>query len=333
MKKYILFFLLITRISLAQITDFNNINFQKADNIAQLHMGENLYNLPLLTYKLTSKLTTDVEKFRAIYKWVCNNIRGDFKQHRQVSKNREKFKNNPTSYILWNNQYKKKAFEKLRRHKKTMCTGYAYLIKEMCFLAGIRSIIIEGYGRTVSSNIDSLEILNHSWNAVKLNKKWYLCDATWSSGYMDERNNFVKEYNDGYFLTKPELFSKNHFPKNKKWLLNSKISKEEFVSQPLLYNEAFKYKVSPLSPTKMKLKVAKLKDIDFKFKILEKIDLNSISLIYFAGNSEKKLAIDNIKKQNDIVRFNCKFMWKGVYDIHLKINNDVLMTYSIEVVQ
>ena len=73
-----------------------------------------------------------------------------------------------------------------------MCTGYAYLIKEMCFIADLDCEIIDGYARAFDANVNGLESLNHSWNAVKLNNKWYLCDATWSSGYMVNNSLFVK---------------------------------------------------------------------------------------------------------------------------------------------
>src|SRR5690606_12898203 len=127
------------------------------------------------------------------------------------------------------------------KNKKTMCTGYAYLIKEMCFLANIESKIIDGYGRTTASNVDSLETINHSWNAVKLNNKWYLCDATWSSGYTLNNYLFIKDYNDGYFLTDPILFATNHYPIDKKWFLNITLEQSEFESPPLVYGELFKH--------------------------------------------------------------------------------------------
>jgi len=61
----------------AQISDFKNINFKNADNIAFNYRGNDLSNLPELAHNLTHNLTTDVEKFRAIYTWVCTNIKAD----------------------------------------------------------------------------------------------------------------------------------------------------------------------------------------------------------------------------------------------------------------
>lgn len=331
MKIITLISLLIFSISNAQIVDFNNIDFTKADNIAKLNKGENLQNLPLLSYKLTAKLSTKVEKFRAIYTWVCTNINGDNRQHDKVSKMRKKYKNDSIALAKWNNEYKKKAFKKLLKHNKTMCTGYAYLIKELAFLADIDCKIIDGYGRTITSNVDSLETVNHSWNAVKLGEKWYLCDATWSSGYMNENYTFIKDYNDGYFLTNPILFAKNHFPSQEKWLLNKVTTSTRFLNSPLIYGEAFKHKIISLTPSKMNIEVQKNAVVNFNFKSLKNINLNKVSLILFLGNTEEKFNIYNIKKEKGLITFKNRFKWKGFYDVHLKIEDAIVATYSIKV--
>ncbi|WP_439150877.1 transglutaminase domain-containing protein [Winogradskyella sp.] len=209
-------FIIFSKLTLAQISDFKHIDFTKVDNIVKLHEGNELNNLPLLAHKLTSKLPTGVEKFRAIYLWVCLNINGDAYQHNKVSRKRKKFKNDSLGYIAWNEDFKKIAFKKLLKYKTIMCTGYAYLIKELCFIADIECEIIDGYARSFETNVEALKSINHSWNAVKLNNKWYLCDATWSSGYMINGSIFVKDYNNGYFLTDPILFAKNHYPLRQK---------------------------------------------------------------------------------------------------------------------
>lgn len=212
-----------------------------------------------------------------------------------------------------------------------MCTGYAYLIKELCYLCGIDSVIINGYARSVNSNIKELEMANHSWNAIKLNNKWYLCDATWSSGYLNQNNVFIKEYNNGYFLTDPILFEKNHFPLQQKWLLNEFITVSSFVNAPLVYGETFKYKIIPISPPNMELSISKNNEIKFSFKTTKNISTKNISLVYYEGSKEKILKIYNTKNENEIISFNYKFKYKGIYDTHLKINGNVVSTYTIKI--
>ena len=211
MKVHFGFFLLIfVFISQAQISDFKDVDFTKANNTAKRNHGRSLKNLPLLVHHLTSNLDTDVEKFRSIYLWVCQNIDGDASQHKKVYKQRKKLSGDNDRYLEWNNDFKIEAFEILKKRKKTMCTGYAYLIKELCFIADIKCEIIDGYGRSFDRNVEALEMVNHSWNAVKLDNRWYLCDPTWSSGFMVNGDLFVRNYNNGYFLTEPELFAKSN---------------------------------------------------------------------------------------------------------------------------
>jgi hypothetical protein len=333
LKKSLLFSILILVLgqSYAQISDFESINFTRADNRAVLHEGRSLENLPVLAHDLTFNLDTEVEKLRAIYRWVCHNISGDIRQNNITSRKREKYRNDSIAYLKWNAEYKRIAFKTLLRRKKTMCTGYAYLIKELCFLANIEAVIVDGYGRTVASNVEALDMTNHSWNAVKLNDKWYLCDATWSSGYMVNDALFINDYNAGYFLAEPKLFAKNHYPIQEKWLLNATLSASEFVESPLIYGATFEHQIIPVSPTRLTTKAILDTEVHFSFKILEQVDGESIQLVQYSGSREKALEIDGFNYENGTVRFTSKFRHKGTYDVHLKIGSDVVASYIMRV--
>lgn len=330
MKSILFSFLILTfNISNAQVSDFMSIDFNKADSIALHYKDHSLNNLPLLAHKLTTSLITDVEKLRAIYTWICTNIKGDFNQDRKVLNKQKKFKNDSLAYMEWNEEYKQTVYKKLVKYKKTMCTGYAYLLKELCFYAHIKTDIVNGYGRTVYSNIDSLELTNHSWNAVKLQDKWYLCDATWSSGYMDSSGSFVQEYNDGYFLADPELFAQNHYPIEKKWLLLDVLVQTPFIASPLVYGEAFKHKLLPALPKEMKVHSTKNKKVFFKLKTLENKEKNSISLVYFLGDRKIEILTSEMKSSNEFITFACTFKYTGIYDVHLSVDDDIVATYTI----
>ncbi len=315
----------------AQTSDFKTIDFTRADRIASVYKGARIDNLSLLAHQLTHSLPTTVEKFRAIYTWVCANISGDYVQHTKVLRTRKKLKNDPTALAQWNQEYKKNVFKKLLKHQKTMCTGYAYLIKELCHLANIEAVIVDGYGRNAASNVQSLDIPNHSWNAVKINQKWYLCDATWSSGYMTSNGTFIQAYNNGYFLADPALFGKNHFPLKQQWLLNEPITAAAFVSAPLVYEKAFEHAILPISPAYLETTILKNEAIPFRFKTTTPMADKTISLIYYHGTKEYRLPITNIQHQSGIVSFSCTFKHRGTYDTHLKINDDIVATYTIKV--
>lgn len=316
----------------AQVSDFETVDFTRADNTAKLYEGYALDNLALLAHELTHKLPTDVEKFRAIYYWVCHNIKVDGKQDREVIEKRIELKNDRAAYLKWNESYKKVALKKLFEDKKTMCSGYAYLIKKLSTLAGIESEIINGYGRTNATNVNELELVNHAWNAVKLNDKWYLCDANWASGYLDDQNIFVKDYNDGFFLTDPLLFAQSHYPLQKEWFLRADLEEAEVLASPLVYTETYKHNVLPVSPKKMHLTKPQNEEITFSFRSSEAIDLDKISLIYYLGVKEKPFKIYDLKHENGITTFKYTFKRKKFYDVHLKIEDDIVATYTIDVI-
>lgn len=331
MKQVLIFLVFCCNISYAQLSDFETIDFTRADNIAKLNANSSLNNLPALADQLTSKLTTDVEKFRAIYFWVCHNISGDSRQHNTVAQMRRKLQNDSIALMNWNTKYKQFVFKKLLKRKKTMCTGYAYLIKELCFLANLECEIIDGYARSFDTNVEKLEDPNHSWNAVKLNNKWYLCDATWSSGFMILNNLFVKEYNEGYFLADPILFAKSHYPLHKKWLLNDTLIQNEYVAGPLVYGETFKHNIIPIRPEKMNVNINKNTEINFSFQSSKEISTNKISLVKISKNNQKQLKIYDIKTESGLIQFKHLFKQKGLHDVHLKVNNDIVATYVINV--
>lgn len=321
----------IVSFSVAQVSDFNTVDFTRADNIAKLNEGEDLDNLPVLAHKLTANLKTDIEKFRAIYLWVCQNIKGDTTQDSKVFKYKRKLAHDTVAYLKWNNEFKVKAFKKLLKRKKTMCTGYAYLIKELCFLADIECVIVDGYGRSVSANVEALDFANHSWNAVKLNNKWYLCDATWSSGF-SINTNFIKDYNDGYFLTDPILFAKNHFPLNKKWFLNDSLANTKFTPQAIVYGETFKHKIIPTHPKTLNVTTKKDEALHFSFKTLASTSQDDIELIHFIGLKEHAFKIENFQINDNNISFSNSFKHKGNYDVHLKIDNSIVATYTVSVI-
>lgn len=202
----------------AQRSDFKNINFKKADDIAMSLKGEALNNLPILAYKLTYTLETDVERFRAIYIWVCHNIENDYDLMQKNKRKHRKFRGNLIQLETWNTTFKKEVFYTLLNKKKTLCSGYAYLIKALATYAGLQVEIVKGYGK-ISASFKSIKMPNHAWNTIKLNGKWYVCDATWASGFITDTLLFEFNYNNDYFLMEPQEFAKSHKPIDAKWLL------------------------------------------------------------------------------------------------------------------
>ena len=319
----------------AQQNNVHKVDFRRADSLAAIHKGEGLNSLPILAYKLTASLSTEVERFRAIYTWVSTNIDNDYEYYRKNSKKRKKWQHDSLALVNWNRQFRPKVFKKMVEEQKTICTGYAYLVRELATLAGIASEIVDGYGRTVASNIGESGIANHSWNAVQLNGQWYLCDATWSSGSISQHEgkvHFVRNYNDGYFLAEPALFVKNHYPSDTTWILMKRKPKlEEFLRAPLVYRSAFSHGIIPVEPTTMNVLLAKEEDFIFSFKMTDTTHLDRITLELSRGTDHQVVTPTLISCQDEVCQFRYSFSQLGSYDVHVRVGKDDIVTYTVRV--
>jgi len=313
-----------------QLEDFSHINFSKSDSLARLYPRHSLTNLKTLADKLTHSLSTDVEKFNAIYRWTCENIEYDYVLFVKNQRQRAKIKN-PELLMLKDRKMNVIMFETLLKKQKTICTGYAYLIRELARHAGLSCIIIDGYGRTSIANVGGTGIANHQWNAVQLNHKWYLCDATWSSGsVVPQVGQYIKEYNGAYFLPDPELFILNHYPLDTTWtLLSHHPSLHEFLNGPLVYSRLFALKATQLRPTTFEVPARKKELVTFQFKAKENQALENIS-VTIAGQQD--FSLPTLKPDSTgLFCINHNFSSRGIYWVHVSQSKYPLFTYKVKV--
>lgn len=319
--------------SYAQVSDFNGINFQKADSIALSYKNEKLHNLPELAYKLTSNLPTEVERFRAIFTWVCENIANDYRLYSRNMSKRQRYKDDSLKLEKWNSHFRTLVYEKLLKRNKTICTGYAYLVEELAQLANINCKMVHGYARTSTIDVETLDMPNHSWNAVELDGKWYLCDPTWASGIPNpETFQFQFYYNDGFFLPNPKLFAINHYPIDKKWLLlDDKPPFETFLDAPIIYGEAYKYLDSHTVPVKMHRIVKKNDTVAFKYELLKPVKTKDISFLIDNGTRSNKVSPKWVSNKGRSLTIEHTFKYTGFYDVHLYIGEALIATYTVKV--
>lgn len=312
----------------AQLSDFAHTDFRKADSIAAIHAGHSLKDLKSLAINLTAPLQTDEEKFRSIYKWICENIENDYdffvlnKSKREKLSSEEKRK-------AWNEKFRTQVLEKLFAEKKTVCTGYAYLVMKLSGYAGLECVIVDGYGRTVQANIGGTGIPNHSWNAIRLHDKWYLCDATWSSGAIDtEMRGFIKGYDDVYFLPEPSLFVRNHYPLDTtRMLLNDKPSLETFLGRPLVYKSFYRYKLDGLFPHTFDVSAIKGEPVSFHFRKGGAMPIEKVEL-QINRSRETQQPYEN---SNNEYRIDHVFKSKGRHVVHLILDSNYVVTYNVKV--
>ena len=207
-----------------------------------------------LSKKLTSEYKTDLEKVRAIFRWITENI--SYYKQPIPSKRKQKKKAGysfPGPEELDTSALKPlsdRVAEKVLKDKRGVCEGYARLFKSLCDHAGIRSEIITGYARNEPTIAISRFRSNHSWNAVKIDSTWYLLDVTWASGLtIFPTGEFLKYFDDYYFLTPPDKFIKHHYPDDLRWSLLSDLPlMSEFRQGPYFQRSFVKYPIIDFYP-------------------------------------------------------------------------------------
>jgi hypothetical protein len=305
----------------------------KADSVAACYPGHAVTDLKALSDKLTLPLTTNVEKFRAIYSWVCTNIENDYTLFKTNQRQNAKLKSDPAALEAWRREFSRRVYQVLARHNRTVCTGYAYLLRELAHHAGIRCVILHGYGRTAQANIRGEGDVNHSWNAVQLDGQWYLCDATWSSGAIDSApGTFIKNYNDNYFLADPAMFVRNHYPLDTAYImLHDKPSLQAFLYAPVIYSNIYKYNAMPLIPSSFDIDVEKGEPVMFEFRKGEDAVLGRVTVRKGTSSEDVTVVPVDGSDRNDRYCFDYTFNTRGRQVVHVLIDDQYTWTYMVNV--
>lgn len=216
MKQYITLILsLLTFDSISANESILTFDYSRVDSIA-INFNEDYSNdASYLAQKLTVNLETQHEKYRVIFRWISENI--EYKRGRY----------GPDS-------------ETILKKGAAVCEGYSSLLKEMCEAVNIECKIIVGYSKTTPSSDIPLRLkkTDHAWSAVKLYDKWYLSDVTWAtSKFNTDDREFIKEFDENYFISDPNFFLLKHYPEDKDWILtDTSFTKRDFKKGAVFYS-------------------------------------------------------------------------------------------------
>lgn len=135
------------------------------------------------------------------------------------------------------------------KRRSAVCAGYANLLSALGRAAREEIVVIPGDARTFGSGVTGE---GHAWNAVRLNGRWALIDATWDAGYIHEdTGRFVKSYATDYLFVPPEVHGVSHFPDDPEWQLREpRLTRGEFFRQPMLHARFFAEGLRLVSPTR-----------------------------------------------------------------------------------
>lgn len=176
------------------------------------------------------------DRARAYYTWIALNISYDVTHLNNL--------NLFQTFNVTNVSSSGQNPDEVLSTQKAVCEGFSNLMSKFCNASGIPCYTVCGYVKTPEGEIPKLM---HAWNVLKPDTEWILMDVTWSGGYVNPKQEYVKRFSNFYFATPPKEFIKDHFPLDPMWqLLPYPISKKEFETPEfhLTTKNGFHYKDS-----------------------------------------------------------------------------------------
>ncbi|MGM0557283.1 MAG: transglutaminase domain-containing protein [Myxococcota bacterium] len=227
-------------------------------------------------------------RVKAIYDWIADHIRYD-------------------APALAAGDYPPQDPETVFETRKAVCAGYAKLFERMTETVGIESVYITGVSRDRGGNVGGS---GHAWNAVEIDGRWYLLDATWGAGYV-ENDTFHKRYNPDYLFTPPRVLGVDHFPDKARWQLREDpLSRGEFMRQPMLKAGFFKRDFRLQSPRRSQVTVDDRVDIMLDRPAGQHV---LASLYNAEGKRQNRCDVDGDRR----VHVRCDIPRRGGYEVRL----------------
>jgi transglutaminase/protease-like cytokinesis protein 3 len=294
-------------------------SFKEVDDYVKSLGALDSLNMGTISNIVTKKFPDNTDKVRAIFDWIAFNISFDCKLYR--SSGNEKMMSGDVLKTRKANPY-----------------GYAALFQDMCSVAKIRCLTVDGYVKNTVEDINTKpDAFNHTWAVVQLGSSpeaWFYVDPVYGSGYTDEKmTTFTREYNDRYFFTEKNIFNLQHFPDNNAWLLgNGPRDLKSFLALPVIKNAAYEFDLRSFSPSAGYIKTKSKNPVEFIMSIGLRQQVDIVSLQVGTGKKRENKTVD-YRFQNGNLYFKYQFAEEDTYPVNVMINNKIVLCYVIEVTE
>lgn len=184
----------------------------KIDNEIFLFSKRESINIDSVVSFVNQTFTKEEDKVRAYFSYISLNISYDLNRLTELKLySASSFQNHLKASLS-------ESPELVFNRKKAVCEGYSNLMQYFCKKSNITCHLIIGY---VKLDDEVKTDILHEWNSVKIDSTWYLLDITWSNGYINQNNQFVKQFSELYYLKNNEYFIKDHLPLDPMWQLSA----------------------------------------------------------------------------------------------------------------
>ena len=278
-----------------------------------------------LAERIETDFSSDYDKARAIYSWMAFNIKYDYNTFLNPPKSQG------FSYSTEAEKQRKikalndKMLQKAFTSRIAVCEGFTALYQHLAELVGLKSEIIRGDSKTRLADIGrKITSSNHAWNIVLIDKKWRLVDVTWGQGYYDSnKGKMVNDFTPVYFDTNPDYFFAKHFPDSGSYLGN-KLSKEDFLNGPLIYNKTIEEDYKVKSPDSGIIDAKFGDKITFEIKNVSKSDQ-----IFYLNKKNQPVKIQNSREKRGSLEFQIVYD-KNIGDyITIYVNTSSIVSFKI----
>jgi Transglutaminase-like superfamily len=295
-----------------------NDRFKVVDEYVQSLGRLDTLNAGTISHILTKKFAENTDKVRAIFYWIANNISIDVKMAKKGSN-------------------EKMVSEDVLKTRKANANGYSTLFQDMCSVAKIRCLTVDGYIKKTVEDINNVpDEFNHTWAVIQLGQSpdaWYYVDPEWGSGYVDDKGTtFTKKFDDRYFFANKLLFNLQHFPDNMAWQLGNTGPKsaKDFFAQPIVKRDAVEFNVSSFLPAEGFIKANIKKAVVFNLKVPANTKIDIVALQIGTDKKSRTKTVDYTIK-NGVVSFSYKFDEEDSYPVTVLINNKPVLGYFAEI--
>jgi len=176
-----------------------NNPFKAVDDYARACPAANESSVQALASYLKQGTESDLEKARAIYVWLTDNVMYDDNAY-----NSGNYPNYTPEYVLSN--------------KKAVCDGFGTLFKALGDEMGLEIKKVSGYSKGYGYTVgDHFVETTHAWNLIKIAGEWRVFDATWGQGNGSNVNGKLvskKQFNEYWFNVDPYEAIFTHLPEH-----------------------------------------------------------------------------------------------------------------------
>ena len=274
---YLVLFFFISVMSFGQV----NTGYSLVDAKMAVIPASSTTSTDAIAKYINSNFKTETDKIRAVFYWTASNISYDV----------------ANMFAVNFNETEQEKIAKTLRTRKGVCIHYAVVFNELSQKTGIQSYIIDGYTKQNGKVGD----LAHAWTAAKIDKKWYIFDPTWGSGYVNN-GRFSKKINNYYFKADPTKIIASHIPFDYLWQFsNYPITNGEFYEGKIQINKNKKY----FDFEKEITKYNDLSEADQLFASAERIEKNGLKNAMILERYEgKKQQLTHLRQNNNIEKLN-----------------------------